>query len=65
MLHEEMFDLVQNDLDSNQNYNSRYELYQLWVNVPGNHKLDPPQVQLLKECENSNGSGIDGMPLAI
>ena len=58
MLHEEMFDFLQNDLGKKdkQDYNSRYELYQLWVNVPGAHKLDPPSVQLLREAEGlSNG----------
>jgi len=65
MLHEEMFDHVQNDLgEDNPSYNSRYELYQLWVNVPGVHKLDPPKVQLLRTCED-DGHGDeepDAMP---
>mmetsp|Transcript_26088 Transcript_26088/g.54645 ORF Transcript_26088/g.54645 Transcript_26088/m.54645 type:complete len:656 (-) Transcript_26088:153-2120(-) len=69
MLHEEMFDFVQRD--GNNDYDSRYELYQLWVNVPGRHKLDPPEVQLLRtatatatatsETDDNNG-GTDTMP---
>jgi redox-sensitive bicupin YhaK (pirin superfamily) len=56
MLHEEMFDFLQNDLGKKdkQDYNSRYELYQLWVNVPGTHKLDPPRVQLLREADGKS-----------
>mmetsp|Transcript_25440 Transcript_25440/g.70075 ORF Transcript_25440/g.70075 Transcript_25440/m.70075 type:complete len:630 (+) Transcript_25440:138-2027(+) len=44
MLHEELFDFSQ----EGNPYQSNYELYQLWVNVPGFHKLDPPKVQLLR-----------------
>jgi redox-sensitive bicupin YhaK (pirin superfamily) len=63
ILHEEMFDLVQRDFGEEQpGYDSRYELYQLWVNVPGRHKLDPPRVQLLKEtdCEGSRDDETAG-----
>ncbi|OEU06880.1 hypothetical protein FRACYDRAFT_252510, partial [Fragilariopsis cylindrus CCMP1102] len=49
MLHEEMFDFEEEEKSggTDEKYNSRYELYQLWINVPSNYKLDPPQVQLL------------------
>lgn len=46
LLHEEMFDLSTND-DDDDNKNSRHELYQLWINVPSRHKLDPPRADLL------------------
>ena len=49
MLHEEMFDFEENKEEvTDWTYQSRYELYQLWVNVPSHHKLDPPKVQLLR-----------------
>lgn len=37
MLHEEMFDVQY----------QRQELYQLWLNVPSSHKMDPPDSVLL------------------
>jgi redox-sensitive bicupin YhaK (pirin superfamily) len=40
LLHEEMFD-----------QSPQQELYQLWVNVPSQRKLDPPDVQLLGNSE--------------
>lgn len=40
LLHEEMF-----------NKDSQQELYQLWVNVPSQRKLDPPDVTLLGDAE--------------
>ncbi len=62
MLHEEMFDFVQNDLgEKNPRYNPRYELYQLWINVPGKHKLDAPKVQLLRETDNDK-IDVDTIP---
>ena len=43
--------------------NSRYELYhQLWVNVPGVHKLDPTRVQLLRGAQGDGDEGTDVMP---
>ncbi len=63
MLHEEMFDFVQNDSGKdNPRYNPRYELYQLWINVPGKHKLDAPKVQLLGEIDAIDSGGKDTMP---
>jgi len=60
MLHEEMFDFVQNDFgEKNPGYNPRYELYQLWINVPGKHKLDAPKVQLLRETDSDNDDDDD------
>jgi redox-sensitive bicupin YhaK (pirin superfamily) len=44
LLHEEMFDTT----------TSRQELYQLWINVPAQYKLSPPQVQLLSTTRNGN-----------
>lgn len=40
LLHEEMF-----------NADAQQELYQLWINVPSQYKLDPPDVRLLGETE--------------
>ena len=67
MLHEEMFDFLQNDFgNDNPKYNPRYELYQLWVNVPGKHKLDSPRVQLLRETEgDGKEDNMDTMPRVI
>jgi redox-sensitive bicupin YhaK (pirin superfamily) len=44
LLHEEMFDTT----------TPRQELYQLWINVPAQYKLSPPQVQLLSTTRNGN-----------
>ena len=65
MLHEEMFDFVQTDLGQT-SYKSNYELYQLWINVPGRHKLDPPQVQLLGETNDKKDNDASGsMPTVV
>lgn len=43
ILHEEMWDIQTPNFFEP----SRQELYQLWLNVPSNFKLDPPKVHLL------------------
>jgi redox-sensitive bicupin YhaK (pirin superfamily) len=55
MLHEEMFDFEE---DSSK-YNSRYELYQLWINVPSKYKLNPPKVQLLRTATGTYDNDND------
>jgi hypothetical protein len=59
LLHEEMFDLENNmtnnqkdEVDNGNSNNSRQELYQLWVNVPRKHKMDPPRVDLLSRGQD-------------
>ena len=51
LLHEEMFDK-----------SSQQELYQLWINVPSQRKLDPPDVRLLgdDECPVVRVTNADG-----
>lgn len=41
MLHEEMFDIGKDD------FNSRQELFQIWLNVPAQQKFDEPRSLLL------------------
>lgn len=41
--HEEMFDID----DTTTSWNSRQELYQIWLNVPAKYKMNPPQIALL------------------
>jgi redox-sensitive bicupin YhaK (pirin superfamily) len=43
ILHEEMWDIQTPNFFEP----ARQELYQLWLNVPSNFKLDPPQIHLL------------------
>ena len=43
MLHEEMYDIEADNAFGV----SGQELYQLWLNVPSNNKMDDPFVQLL------------------
>ena len=45
LLHEEMFDI--DDSNVSDFFNSRQELYQLWLNVPAKDKLLPPTSYLL------------------
>jgi redox-sensitive bicupin YhaK (pirin superfamily) len=43
-----------------------HELYQLWVNLPRAHKLDPPRIQLLGAGEVDGTSGaVARVPLAV
>ena len=60
MLHEEMFDFStdQNEDEQQHRYDSRYELYQLWVNVPAQYKLQPPQVQLLRTIDTTDTNDV-------
>jgi redox-sensitive bicupin YhaK (pirin superfamily) len=45
---------------------NRHELYQLWVNLPRAHKLDPPQIQLLGEGDVSEGAGdVSRAPMPV
>ncbi|KAG7345805.1 pirin-like protein [Nitzschia inconspicua] len=46
LLHEEMFSP----------HHERQELYQLWINVPAEYKLAPPQVRLLSTTTRSTNS---------
>ena len=61
MLHEEMFDFEEEEKSggTDEKYNSRYELYQLWINVPSNYKLNPPKVQLLRTGTGSDDNNDD------
>lgn len=51
MLHEEMWAVEE----------SQQELYQIWVNLPGRHKLTQPRIQLLGE--NVDGVGLGAIPV--
>jgi redox-sensitive bicupin YhaK (pirin superfamily) len=43
----------------------RQELYQIWVNTPHAHKLDPPRVQLLGDATVERGEGVTQAPLPV
>ncbi len=56
VLHEEMWDTTQRD----------HELYQLWVNLPRAHKLDPPRIQLLGAGDvDAHSAGVTRAPLVV
>ena len=55
VLHEEMWDTSQ----------STHELYQIWVNLPSAHKLDPPEIQLAGPADVEDGPGVTRTELTV
>lgn len=62
MLHEEMWDVVHGKDgkgDKGDGLVSKQELFQLWVNLPAQHKMTNPRVTLLNTNDNHNTGNLD------
>lgn len=42
-----------------------HELYQIWVNLPRAHKMDPPRIQVVGAADIAEGPGVSHAPLAV